>query len=68
MHNFRANYDKILEVLNQIGTKENYHHQIRKPKLSDKELISINLTAEYLGIDSESLMSMRTTSLWIACL
>jgi len=53
MHNFEANYDKILEVLNQIGVKDNYVHQIRKPKLSDKELIAINLTSEYLGIDSE---------------
>ena len=53
MHNFKANYDKILDVLNQIGIKENYHHQIRKPKLNDKELIAINLTSEYLGIDSE---------------
>ena len=53
MHNFQANYDKILEVLNQMGTKNNYHHQIRKPKLSDKELIAISLTSQYLGIDSE---------------
>ena len=53
MHNFKANYDKILEVLNQIETKDNYHHQIRKPKLSDKELVAVNLTSEYLGIDSE---------------
>ncbi len=27
--------------------------QIRIPKLSDKELIAINLTAEYMGIDNE---------------
>ena len=53
MHNFIANYDKILEVLNKIELKDNYHHQIRKPKLSDKQLVAINLTAEYLGIDSE---------------
>ena len=33
MHNFTANYDKILEVLNQIEIKDNYHHQIRKSKL-----------------------------------
>ena len=53
MHNFKANYDKILEVLNQIEIKDNYVHQIRKPRLSDKELIAINLTSEYLGVDSE---------------
>ncbi len=54
MHNFISNYDKILSVLNQIEERSNFLHQIRKPKLSDKELIAINLTAEYLGIDSES--------------
>ena len=53
MHNFETNYDKILEILNRIGTKDNHWHQIRKPKLCDKELIAINLTSEYLGIDSE---------------
>lgn len=53
MHNFQANYDKILEVLNHLDIQENYFTQIRKPKLSDKELIAINLTSEYMGIDSE---------------
>ncbi|MGB1248570.1 MAG: IS982 family transposase, partial [Chitinophagales bacterium] len=53
MHNFEANYDIILEVLNKIEDKSNFLRQIRKPKLSDKELIAINLTAEYMGIDSE---------------
>lgn len=28
-------------------------NQIRKPKLSDIELIAIDLTSEFLGIDSE---------------
>lgn len=53
MHNFEANYDKILEVLNQLEVKDNYTHQIKKPKLSDRGLVAINLTSEYLGIDSE---------------
>jgi len=53
MHNFRSNYEKILEVLNQIEEKENFLSQIRLPKLSDKELIALNLTAEYMSIDSE---------------
>ena len=30
-----------------------YLHQIRKPKLRDKELIAIDLTSEYMSIDSE---------------
>ena len=53
MNDFRANYDKILEVLGTITKKENFLVQIRKPKLSDIELIAMNLTAEYLSIDSE---------------
>lgn len=53
MHNFEANYDKLLEVLNTLEPRNNYFKQIRKPKLSDKELISIALTAEYLGVESE---------------
>lgn len=53
MYNFHANYTKILQVLTQLGTKDSFIRQIRKPKLSDKELIAINLTSEYMSIDSE---------------
>jgi hypothetical protein len=45
MQNFRANYDKILEVLDQVEPKYDFLKQIRKPKLRDKELIAIGLTA-----------------------
>lgn len=53
MHNFQANYDKILQVINSLNIKNSFKHQIRKPRLSDKELIAINLTSEYMSIDSE---------------
>ena len=53
MNDFKANYEKILEVLQTITKKENFLNQIRKPKLKDIELIAMNLTAEYLSIDSE---------------
>jgi len=53
MHDFKANYDKILDVLQQIEPNSNFILQKRKPKLSDRELIAINLTAEYMSIDSE---------------
>ena len=53
MNNFQANYDKILEVLTSITKKEQFLRQNRKPKLKDIELIAMNLTAEYMGIDSE---------------
>ncbi len=53
MYNFQANYDKILKVLKELDSKMDYLHQIRKPKLRDKELIAIDLTSEYMSIDSE---------------
>ncbi|KAA6319184.1 hypothetical protein EZS27_030891 [termite gut metagenome] len=53
MNHFSANYRKIVETLRTIESKKNFLHQIRKPKLSDIDLIGIDLTAEYMGIDSE---------------
>lgn len=53
MNNFRANYDKILKILKTITQKEHFLKQIRKPKLKDIELIAMNLTSEYMSIDSE---------------
>jgi hypothetical protein len=53
MNNFGSNYRKIMETLRSIESKKELLHQIRQPKLSDIELIGIDLTAEYMGIDSE---------------
>ncbi len=53
MHNFKTNYEIILKVLKQISKATLLPYQRRKPMLSDIEVVSINLTAEYLGIDSE---------------
>lgn len=53
MNNFTRNYKKILETLQSIESQMNFLNQIRKPKLSDIELIAIDLTSEFLGIDSE---------------
>jgi len=53
MNDFYASYKKILDVLKTITDKENFLNQRRKPKLTDIELIALNLTAEYLSIDSE---------------
>lgn len=53
MSNFKANYNKILEVLQTITKIENFLNQKRKPKLKDIELMAMNLTAEYMGIDIE---------------
>ena len=54
MHNFTANYEKILEVLKELDLdSENFLIQIRKPRLTDLRIIAINLTSEYTSIDSE---------------
>ncbi|MDR1715867.1 MAG: IS982 family transposase [Prevotella sp.] len=53
MNNFTRNYEKILETLQSIESRMNFLNQIRKPRLSDIELIAIDLTSEFLGIDSE---------------
>jgi hypothetical protein len=48
-----ASYKIILDELKKIIKTENFYFKPIKPKLSDIELITINLTAEYLSIDSE---------------
>jgi len=52
MNNFSANYEKVLDILQKIELKKNFLNQIRIPKLSDIELIAIDITAEYMSIDS----------------
>jgi len=54
MNNLRANYERILEVLRKISTDRQLPVQRRRPVMSDLEVISLSLTAEYLGIDSEN--------------
>jgi hypothetical protein len=54
MNNLKANYERILEVLRKISNDNLLKYQRRSPKLSDLELITLSLTAEYMGIDSEN--------------
>jgi len=54
MNNLNANYERILEVLRKISKEQLLSYQRRRPKLSDLELISLSLTAEFMGIDSEN--------------
>lgn len=54
MNNLLANYERILEVLKKLSNETLLSYQRRIPKLSDLELISLALTAEYMGIDSEN--------------
>ncbi|QMU63258.1 MAG: IS982 family transposase [Flavobacteriaceae bacterium] len=54
MNNLNANYERILEVLRKISKEQLLIYQRREPKLSDLELISLSLTVEFMGIDSEN--------------
>ena len=54
INNLSANYERILEVLRKISKEQLLTYQRRKPKMSDLELISLNLTAEFMGLDSEN--------------
>lgn len=53
MNNLVQNYEIILKRLQAHNFSENFHPQIRKPKLSDLELIALALTAEYMSVSSE---------------
>lgn len=53
MNNFLTKYEKLFEILKQFETKSNFLNQIRCPRLSDIELIALDLTAESLSIDSD---------------
>jgi len=53
MNNLIQNYKKILDTLNKTCSHIEKQHQIRTPKLSDIELVALNLTAEYMSINTE---------------
>jgi len=40
-------------LLHELEPNYNFQSQVRLPKLTDKQLIALNLTAEASGIDSE---------------
>ena len=53
MSNLHDSYTRILSLLHELDSTNNFLNQKRKPKMNDKELIALNLAAESLGIDSE---------------
>jgi hypothetical protein len=67
MHNIKINFDKILQTiksldLNDFDENGNIKRVGPKPKFSDLEVISLNLTAEYMSIDSENLLFKKLNS------
>lgn len=53
MSNLEASYELILSELRKISSKENLYLKPIIPKLSDLELISLIILAEFKSIDSE---------------
>ena len=53
MNNLEASYKLILNNLREISKTENFYFKPIKPKLSDIELISLIILAEFKSIDSE---------------
>ena len=53
MSNLEANYELILTELRKLTKTENFYFKPIKPKLSDIELISLVVLAEFKSIDSE---------------
>lgn len=61
MHDIKANFDIILEKLKflfsaTLTQQGNLKRRGSLPQFSDIEVVSLNLTAEYLSIDSENLL------------
>ena len=54
MNNLNENFERILEVLRKISKERLLPYQRRHLKLSDLELVSLSLTAEFMGIDREN--------------
>ena len=53
MNNLIQNYTFILDEFKKLATEENFYFKPINSKLSDLELITLNITTEYCGIDSE---------------
>lgn len=67
MHNIKHNFDKILETIKSMSIKYfdengNVKRPGPKPKFSDLEVISLNLTSEYMSIDSENFLYKKIKS------
>jgi hypothetical protein len=53
MNNLIQNYKIILKELTNTCKHITTNKQVRIPKMSDLELVALNITAEYMSINSE---------------
>jgi len=66
MNNFIQNYEIVLKQLREFDICSEPFMQIRKPRLTNLELICLNLTAEYMGIDSENQLFRVISSTYLS--
>ncbi|WP_332453897.1 hypothetical protein [Chryseobacterium aquaticum] len=52
MNNLYTNYEKILKVLRKISNETLLSYQRRIPRMKDLDVVTLALTAEYIGINS----------------
>lgn len=67
MHDLPSMYEKtvahVRSVLGHRASAEgNFHRCVRRPKMTDLEVIALALTAESMGIDSENLLFSKLRS------
>ncbi|KAA6314145.1 hypothetical protein EZS27_035193 [termite gut metagenome] len=65
MNNLIQNYELILKKLTKICFHITSFKQIRPPKLSDLELVALNLTAEYMSYNSELQLFITITRTYL---
>lgn len=66
MNNFTQSYELILEKLHEFPINFANFLQIRTPKLSNIELIALNLTAEFKQVDSECQLFREIKNTYLA--
>jgi len=62
MSSLQSVCNKVLKLLHEFEESDNFVKQKRKPNLSDKELLSLSLAVETLGIDSERFLFKQLLS------
>jgi len=54
INNLNLIYERILEVLQKTSKEQLLTYQRRIPKSKDLELVSLSLTAEFMGMDCKN--------------
>ena len=71
MHNLKTNFDKIIGIAKStladvLLEDDNFFHYRNKPNMTDIEIVTLAITAESLGIDSENLLFSKLRNEYLA--